>query len=195
MEYTQDLINCQREDLLMKLKNQISPKRYEHVLGVEETSLKLAQRYNVEREKASIAALLHDYAKEMDHEQMLNLACKYWDEPMLLNASGEIWHGFAAAQIAKDEFHVTDKSILTAIAGHTIGWFEMDDLFKVLYLADYTESGRDFPGVDKARELSKRNLDEAVTFKMTQTLKYLLDERQGIFIPTVDIYNQWVKQN
>lgn len=194
MEYTQNLINCSRDELLDQLKDVVKTKRFKHILRVEEKIMTLAEKHGVDLEKASIAALLHDFAKDLDSQVMRELARQYWDEPLLEASSDEIWHGFAAAQIAQEHFNVKDKSILTAVAGHTIGWFEMDQLFKILYLADYTEPGRDFPGVKKARKLAENDLDAAVTFKMSATIKHLIDKEQSIFLPTIDIYNCWISK-
>ena len=39
-------------------------KRLTHCLGVERAAIELAQRFGVDTEKAGLAGLLHDYAKE-----------------------------------------------------------------------------------------------------------------------------------
>lgn len=46
------------------------------------------------------------------------------------------------------------EDVCDAIACHTTGKYGMTTLDKILYLADYIEETRDFPGVDKARELA-----------------------------------------
>ncbi|MDN5832179.1 MAG: HD domain-containing protein, partial [Tetragenococcus halophilus] len=51
-----------RATLLKKIKAAMSEKRFNHVLGVEKAALSLAERYGESKEKASIAALTHDYA-------------------------------------------------------------------------------------------------------------------------------------
>ena len=42
-----------REDLLSKIKAVMSDKRFNHVLGVEQTAIELAERYGYDKEKAS----------------------------------------------------------------------------------------------------------------------------------------------
>lgn len=193
INYTNHYINCSREALLEQLSQQIKPSRLAHVLRVEETALALAGELGEDLEAVSIAALMHDFAKEMDEQAMFTLAFAYWPEQTLSGASGEIWHGPAAAQICRTNFNCRNESILKAIAGHTIGWFEMDQLAKIIYMADYIEPGRDFEGVKKARRLTTENLTKACEYKMIHTLKYLLKQRVPIFTGTIDIYNQWVK--
>lgn len=192
MEFSNELINVTRDQLLSDLATKIKPKRYQHVLRVEATAIELAKQYGVDPEKASIAALMHDYAKDYPEEEMLALAQKRWDEPTLKEANDNVWHGFAAATIAKERYHIEDEDILTAISAHTIGWTEMSPLVKVVFIADYMEPGRDFPGVKKARKLAYKDINAAVTYKMVETIKHLASEEVAIFLPTIEFYNQWI---
>lgn len=192
MEYSGSFINVSREQLLEDLQKQIKPKRFKHVLRVEATAIELAKLYGENPEKASIASLMHDYAKDLPEDEMLKLAQSRWDIPTLDQANGNIWHGFAAATIAKEKYNVIDEDILTAISAHTIGWYEMPLLVNIIFIADYIEPGRDFSGVEKARKLGYQNLELAVGYKMSSTIKYLIDEEQVVFLPTLDFYNQWI---
>ncbi|MDO4432064.1 MAG: bis(5'-nucleosyl)-tetraphosphatase (symmetrical) YqeK [Aerococcaceae bacterium] len=198
MEYTQGYINCSRQQLIDALVQRLSTYRFEHVLRVEKIALELAEHYGAElavQEACSIAALLHDYAKEMPLEELSKLAIAYWDYPNLAAQNNEILHGMAAAQIAKTTFACQDARVLAAIAGHTIGWYQMDFVAKVVYIADYIEPGRRFDKVETARTLAFQSLDEAVWFKMRQTLSHLIiDKKQPIFLGAMDIYNNWTTQ-
>lgn len=194
MTYSKKWINCSREELIEQLRQQIKVSRFEHVLRVEETALKIAEPLGADLEKVSIAALMHDFAKEMDEQEMLALALLYWPNDDLKTTTNDIWHGPAAAQLCRTSFECQDESILKAIAGHTIGWFEMDLLAKIIYMADYIEPGREFKGVEKARQLTKENLTQACEYKMIHTIKHLLKQRVPIFRGTIDIYNAWVNQ-
>ena len=194
INYSDEYINCSRDDLVEKLRHKIKPTRFDHVLRVEETALKIAASLGENLEKVSIAALLHDYSKEMDEQEMLDLALAFWPNEDLKTANGDVWHGLAAAQISRRDFNCQDDSILNAIAGHTIGWFEMDQLAKIIYMADYIEPGREFKGVNKARRLTQENLTEACDYKMVRTINYLLKQRLAIFPGTIAIYNAWISK-
>ena len=61
------------EEIKEYLKNNLKPKRYNHVLGVCSTAIKLAKLYNVDENKAMIAALAHDVAKNLTKEELLNI--------------------------------------------------------------------------------------------------------------------------
>ena len=70
----QDYLPYDREELLEKIAGQMSPKRFKHVLGVEKAALSLAERYGCNLDKAGLAALLHDYAKECPDQLFLDLS-------------------------------------------------------------------------------------------------------------------------
>ena len=62
--------------------------------------------------------------------------------------------------MARDVFGV-DGEIYSAIYWHTTGHADMTLLEKIIYLADYIEPSRDFPGVDKLRQVCYKNLMKA----------------------------------
>ncbi|MBK0348731.1 bis(5'-nucleosyl)-tetraphosphatase (symmetrical) YqeK [Aerococcaceae bacterium zg-ZJ1578] len=195
MNYSTKWIKVSRDELLKDLAEKIKPSRYQHVLRVEQTAIELAKANQVDIEKASIAALMHDYAKDYPLDEMKALAQQYWNYPLLNEAGGNIWHGFAAATIAKQDYGITDKDILDAIAVHTIGWHAMTPLMSVIFIADYIEPGRNFPGVETVRQITQQSLDQAVGYKLTHNIQYLLQQQQPLFLPTIEFYNQWIKNN
>lgn len=193
MEYRQQWIDGTRQALCQAVEAAVSPQRFQHILRVEETALALASHYGVDWEQVSIAALAHDLCKDMPEEEQRRLAINYWNYPKLEDEPSAILHGFAAAQTLKEVYRCNEPTILTAVAGHTIGWYEMSDVAKIVYIADYIEPARDFPGVDRARELAWESLDAAMWYKMQQTLAYLVQRRQPLFAGAVEIYNTWRK--
>lgn len=195
MIYTQNYLSLTREALLKELRQVLSSNRYEHVLRVEAKALELAQSYGVDEEKASIAALLHDYAKELELGKMFIYAQKYWPEERLESAGEAIWHGPAAAYLTREKFGCKDPEILQAIACHTTGWFHMIPLVQVIYVADYVEDGRSFPGVDKARKLAFEDLTLAVRFKMIESLRHVISRGVYVYPLSLEIYNNWVTRH
>lgn len=193
--YKQNLINIPREELIHKLKQQISLKRFEHVLRVEATSMALAEKYKANVEKASISSLLHDYAKEMTVESLIKYRHHSDFKAEWLDYGSEIWHGPLAAMIAEEGFGVTDHDILNALRHHTIGGINMTLDEKILFIGDYIEPGRTFKDVDQARCLAEEDLDLAVDFKIRQTLKYLVNQRSIIYPETILVYNDWVRNH
>lgn len=184
-----------REELMDKISQQMSEKRFQHVLRVEKKALELAEKYHVDKEEASIAALTHDYAKERSDDEMIDLIKSHDFSNDLLDYGNAIWHGVLGAYLVEKELGITNPEILDAIRLHTTGAKEMTELAKVIYVADYIEDGRDFPGVIEARECANRDLDEAVAYETYHTLNYLLKSKKKIYPKTLETYNYWVVSN
>lgn len=163
--------------------------RYEHTLGCERAARLLAQRFGGDAEKAAFAAILHDITKHLSKEEQLNLCDKYGIIPCNVEKSEpKMLHGKTAAAIALDEYGAP-QDVCAAIACHTTGKAGMTLLDKILYLADYIEDTRDFPGVDKARELAKNDIDAALLYCYDQTLCDLIGRGKLIHSDTIGAYN------
>ncbi|WP_163653015.1 bis(5'-nucleosyl)-tetraphosphatase (symmetrical) YqeK [Listeria sp. PSOL-1] len=183
-----------RTEMLEKVKQAMPEKRYLHSLGVETTAIHLAEHYNIPTEKASIAGILHDYAKYYSNEHAKEVIINQKLDPRLLDFHPSIWHGPVGSYLIQQAFAVTDPEIIEAIRVHTTGKAAMSTLDKIIYLADYTEPGRDFPGVDKARELVEKSLDDAMLYALEQTMIFLAGRNSLIFPDTLDAYNDFVRK-
>lgn len=159
------------------VKGRLSEKRYQHTLNVKKMAVKLARRYGVNEEKAALAALLHDAAKEIPKEEMKALMAQY---PQYAEGGESrpipVWHGVCAAILARTEWGVTDEAVLSAIACHTAGKPGMTKLDKIVYLADMTSKERDWPGVNKLRRLEMKDLDAAMLAALKQTNDFVLSQ-------------------
>lgn len=192
MDYSNEYTAYSRENLMQKIQMRMSEQRFKHVLGVEETAVALAKKYGASPEKASIAALTHDYAKERPDEEFKMVIVRDGFDPELLNYNNAIWHGLVGASFVERELGITDVEILHAIRVHTTGAAKMSLLDKIIYVADYIEPGRDFPGVQDARAIAWADLDEAVAFETKHTLAHLLAQEQQIYPKTIETYNYWI---
>ena len=159
------------------VRSRLSDKRYEHTLNVKKMAVKLAKRYGVDEDKAALAALLHDSAKEISKDEMRELMRQY---PQYAEGGEErpnpVWHGICAAILARTQWGVEDEAILSAIACHTAGKPGMSKLDKILYLADMSSAERDWPGVNKLRKLERKNLDAAMLMALKQTNDFVLSQ-------------------
>lgn len=194
LTYEKDYINLSRKDLINKISNKLSKSRFEHVLRVEKAAINLAKRYEGDVEKVSIAALLHDIAKEQADEEMHDLIISENLNLDLLQYSNEIWHGPVGAVIAKREFGVNNESILDSIRQHTVGSRNMTLTAQIIFVADYIEEGRSFPKVKEARSLAKKSLKKAIKYKLSETIKYLIKLEEKIYPETIESYNGWIKK-
>ena len=132
---------------------------------------------STQADRAALAALLHDSAKEISKDEMREILRAY---PQYAEGGEErpapVWHGVCAAILARTQWGVTDEAVLSAIACHTAGKPGMTRLDKILYLADMTSAERDWPGVEKLRKLEKKNLDAAMLAALKQTNDFVLSQ-------------------
>ncbi len=194
MTYTEHLFPGTREELLAKIEKQLKPKRFQHVLRVEQTAIQLAQANQVDLEKASIAGLTHDYAKQRPDEDFIQAIHDYAMDPALLTYGNAIWHGVVGAEFVKRELGVMDEDILNAVRHHTTGAVYMTKLEQIVYMADFIEPARDFPGVDRARELTTQDLGRGVAYQAQHTLAYLVAKNQPVYPKSIETYNAWIRR-
>ena len=185
-------ISMSREALLAKMETVMPEKRLRHCLGVEKAARELAERFSLDVEKAGLAGLLHDYAKKVSDEDFLALIDKCQLDPDLKNWGNNIWHGMVGIYKIQEDLGIEDAEILRAIEIHTVGSSTMSELDKVVYVADYIEHNRDFPGVDKARELAQRSLNQAVAYETARTVEHLAHKGRPIYPQTLETYNAFV---
>lgn len=194
IQYHKHLIPLTREQLLDKLHAALSDSRFAHVKRVEKVAMKMAKRFGIDVEAASIAGLCHDYAKQRPDKDFIAVIKAKKLDPELLNYGNAIWHGVVGAEMVKDELGVQSEDILDAIRQHTVGGTYMTKLAQIIYMADYIEPARDFEGVDRARILCKHDLGAAVAYQTKHTLEYLIDNNQPVYPQTLTTYNAWVPQ-
>ena len=112
----------------------------------------------------------------------------------MLNWNNFIWHGVVGAEIIKNELQIKNEEILNAVRRHTVGDVEMTTLDKIIYVADYIEEGRNFPGVKLARTIAKTNLDDAVSYETKHVLEFLLSQDKVTYPKAILTYNKWVAE-
>ncbi|MBM4762364.1 bis(5'-nucleosyl)-tetraphosphatase (symmetrical) YqeK [Bacillus sp. B15-48] len=182
-----------REIALRIVKKQLTDHRYKHTLGVMETAIQLAFKNDVNVKQAELAAIFHDYAKFRPKDEMKQIILEQGMDKELLNFNSELWHAPVGAYLVEKEVGISDPEVIDAIRYHTSGRPGMTLLEKVIYLADYIEPGRHFPGVDEVRELAQTNLEEALIQSVKNSIQFLLKKNQPVYPDTIYTYNDLVK--
>lgn len=183
----------EREQALQMVRPQLTEHRYLHTLGVMETAIRLAEKYGADGKKAELAAIFHDYAKFRPKDEMRQIIKEQKMPAILLEFNSELWHAPVGAFLAEKEAGIQDGEILDAIRFHTSGRVGMTLLDKIIYLADYIEPGRHFPGVEEIREMAGNDLDAALIQSMKNTIQFLMKKNQPVFPDTFHAYNSLVK--
>ncbi|GAE89743.1 bis(5'-nucleosyl)-tetraphosphatase (symmetrical) YqeK [Acetivibrio straminisolvens] len=183
------------DDMKRKLEGVLSSKRFMHSLGVMDTAVSLAKIYGEDVERASIAGLLHDCAREIKGQAVFELCEEYnINVDYITLTQPELLHGPIGAVLASKEYGVEDKGILGAIECHTTGKENMALLDKIIFISDYIEPGRKFPGVDEVRELAYRDLDRSIVISLDNTIRYILDKGVLIHPDTILARNFIIKE-
>ena len=161
-------------------------KRIPHVLGTEQEAIRLSERYGADVKKARVAALLHDCTKKLDMDEQLALCRHYGIELDELEQKAlKLLHAKTGAAVARDVFGV-DEEIYNAIWWHTTGHAGMTLLEKIIYLADYIEPSRDFPGVDKLRKVCYEDLDKGLLLGLDMSIQEMTDMGNPVHRATVE---------
>jgi predicted HD superfamily hydrolase involved in NAD metabolism len=166
----------ERARLVDLVAERVPQKRLQHMLRVETLAVRLARFWGVSEEKAGVASLLHDIARD-EPESLLLESVKDTDDPLIREMAETcapvVLHAPVGALIARRDFGVDDPEILRAIALHTTGAPAMDRLAMIVFLADYCEPGRHFAGVEEVRSFLFSSLETAMLRALEQTLLYL----------------------
>ena len=179
--------NMTLEAMEQKLAGMLTPARYIHSLGVMETAVGMARRFGANPEKARLAGLLHDCAKDIEFEKMIPLCDKLGVtlDPVKREQKGLI-HADLGAKLLETEFGITDPEIIGAVKYHTLGRENMTDLEKILYLADMIEPNRrSYDGLDELRHLCKTNLNCAMLYGMERSIDHIRHKRKKLHSQTL----------
>ena len=160
------------------LKNHLNEKRYIHTLGTAECAKELAEKFNLDSDKAYLTGLLHDCAKCVPADEKIKLCEKNhieisdaeYKNPGLLHAK-------LGAFFAREKYGIENEEILRSIESHTTGRPNMSLLDKIIYIADYIEPGRDVaPNLPEVRALAFVDIDACLYRILEDTLAYLAEK-------------------
>ena len=180
----------QLEDAVTKL---LKPNRVAHVLGCRQTALELARHWGVDEMDAQRSALLHDITKALDGPLQLTLARSYG---MILDdfssRNPKTLHALTGSWVAERIFG-ENEAVVSAIASHTTGKPGMNLLETLIYVADYIEPNRDFPGIERLRELAFTDIWQALELGLTMTINLLKQQGREVSPESAQTL-AWIKE-
>ncbi|MDS0528389.1 bis(5'-nucleosyl)-tetraphosphatase (symmetrical) YqeK [Clostridium sp. SHJSY1] len=184
------------EEAYNYVKSNLKETRFVHTLGVVSVSKKLAKLNEVSEEKAELAALCHDIAKNLEIEKLKEIIIENRvelteDE----KRAPELWHSIVGPIVARNLLKVDDEEILSAMRWHTTGKENMTKLEKIVYIADMIEPSRSYEGVEYLREETVKDLDKGMLLGLTSTMKFLLSKGKPIDLNTVKARNYLISSN
>ena len=171
-----DYRNIPMEELELVVTGLLKKNRVNHVLGCRDTAVELAKRWGANVTDAARAGILHDITKAIDGPLQLTLCREYGT--MLDDFSvryPKTLHALTGSLVAERIFG-ENEAVVSAICHHTTGRANMSLLEKIIYVADYMEPCRNFPGVEKLRELAFTDIDAALKLGLEMTLVHLANQ-------------------
>src|SRR5690625_5402966 len=70
----------------------------------------------------------------------------------------------------------------------------MSKLEMIIFLADYIEPGRNFPGLEEVRDIAQKDLNHACWMVSRNTIQFLMQKRARIYPDTFHAYNDFTKR-
>ena len=180
------------EDMRALLEQHLSPGRYRHSLGVAETAVAIARRFGMNEERARVAGLLHDCGRVYKTDDLLKEA-RQRGIPIgkIESAMPLLLHAYIGAYLIYEVYGVNDAVIAQAVWRHTVGGANMTALDKIIYYADMIEPSRDYPEVERLRELSRTaSLDEMMLVGLTESILFVAQNGGLIHPDTITARNE-----
>lgn len=177
-----------------RLKDKLTEKRYAHVLAVCSCASELAGIHGLNRRQAELAGLLHDYARDLPPDELLRIGrAKELITHEVERHCPLLLHGPVGAVLIEEELGIQEPQVLEAVALHTLAGPAMGEIAQVVYIADLTAAGRDFPFVDYLRKLSETSLDQALLECIASTIRHCLEKSQLIHPQSIEAWNYYSK--
>lgn len=174
--------NLPMEKLEKVVTSLVNPNRVAHILGCRDTAIALAKRWGADETDAARAGLLHDITKALDGPLQLTVCREYG---MVLDdfsrENPKTLHAHTGAMVAQRIFG-ENPAVVSAIHSHTTGKAGMNILEKIIYVADYMEPNRNFPGVEELRQAAFSDIDRAMEMGLEMTLDLLKKEGKVVSV-------------
>ena len=178
--------NLSLAELEAEVLSLMNPNRVAHVLGCRDCAVELARLYGENEVDAARAGLLHDITKAIDGPLQLTLCAEYGIVlDTFSRAFPKTLHALTGSLVAGRIFG-ENENVVSAVCHHTTGRADMTLLEKIIYIADYVERNRNFPGVEEMRRLAYTDLDKAVLMGLESAVAHVRRQGQGLAPATLE---------
>lgn len=177
------------------VQHELTPERYHHTLCVVKKAVELAEIHHGDKQKAKLAALLHDVMKNKEPNYLLQY---FLTNGIILTDiernSPPLWHSIAGAAYIQTELQIHDQDVINAVRYHTTARKGMSLLEKIIYIADCTSEERNYDGVEVQRKLAEKNLDYAILYSLKYNLGMLIQKQKPLHPDSVQAYHDLIKK-
>ena len=98
-------------------------------------------------------------------------------------------HAEIGAELLRQVIGIEDDDIIEAVRWHTTGRAAMTPIEKVVYLADYIEPLRDFPGVDELRAETEKSVDGGLLAALRNSVEHV--GKDALYPATAEAYEYY----
>ncbi|MEQ8235322.1 MAG: bis(5'-nucleosyl)-tetraphosphatase (symmetrical) YqeK [Syntrophomonadaceae bacterium] len=181
-------------EALQLIRGRLCDSRWRHSLGVAMTAQEMARQHGGNPDQAYLAGILHDYARDLSGSELLALArCHNLIQDEIEILVPELLHARVGAWLLRRELGLDDEDLLTAVECHTLGAEKMNELAKIIFLADMIEPGRrPYPALENLRRLCPADLDKAMLVGLESTISYCLERGRLLHPLTVRSRNAFL---
>ena len=142
-----------------------------HTYRVRDVARELAQRHGIDEERAALGMLAHDVARAKSKWELLRKAAELGlNIGTVERVAPVLLHGPVGAELLANEDGLADPSLHQAVYWHTTSHPSLDDLGKVVFLADKLDPQKisNYPYLPELRQLALEDLDRAVLEFLTR---------------------------
>ena len=166
-----------------------------HIYRVRDVAQELAARHGIDPDRAELGALAHDVCRAVPGDDLLKMSAELSvpvadvdrDFPILL-------HGPVGAALLRKEDGLTDQSLYDAVRWHSTAHASLDDLGKLIFLADKLDPQKAGVYSYQARlhEMALESLDLALLEFLTREMAARIEKGETVHPASVDARNSLV---
>lgn len=163
-----------------------------HIYRVRDIACKLAEQHGLDRERAALGGLAHDIARAMPGRELIRRATGFGLPIGLLEHQVPVLlHGPVGAELLRREDRLDDLSIYRAVYWHTTAHPALDDLGKLVFLADKLDPQKisRYPYLPELHQLAMEDLDRAVLEFLSRELVSLVSQGELVHPAMVEARN------
>ena len=195
MQFSDQKINEVKSIVLNKYKTKYPDKmsRFDHILGVAKMCEYLANIYNIDKSRAIICGLVHDFYKYESEEEMKTLI-----DPKDLEECEKfpvLYHSYASSEALKKVFNIDDLEMKSAIRNHVFGHTNMTRLEEIVLISDYTEENRTYKDCITVRNiLLSSKFNEAIYLSTLYTINFLKKQNKTVHPMQLDVLYEYERK-
>lgn len=170
--------------------------RLRHLDGCIRSAYRLAGLYGLDRSKAVLAALLHDFFREKGREEILRLATENGVVPTPFEERFyKVLHGKVAVAYFLGQEYLRDEEVLEAIEHHTLSAPGAGALARLMFIVDAVEPYRSYPGVEEIRSYAESHgLDDTYAHVLGRQIADMTRKGKILPLATVEAYNEIMEE-